>query len=344
MRGLSKLTSFRRFTVFFLSIYQLFLLLRPSSGLIEAPDGSVCFNNCSGHGDCIDYSCHCHEGYDGDDCSVSFALTPDDVIPILSVGDYLLSKKNFTQTISKHRLLLVGFSSQTCHKCIAAENEYQKVVPYLSKVQLKFARADAVTLNRFITDLDLPQLPALVLYKKQQAIVYRGAQSAEAIEAFVKKQVGPPVVQLKRPRDVEDFLASRNDPGLSLSTSVVVGFFSEHEDVEEDDYEDFIDAAKQLQGNADIYVGVVTSKSTCDHFKISKHIDRTPSMLMVDSEGAPQSVNLDEFYGDKLNIKDWIVQHSIPVVGKLTGNNFPMYEKLNLPMLLMFLDLGTTIL
>lgn len=39
--------------------------------LQEAPDGSVCFNGCNNHGDCVDYSCHCHVGYTGDDCGVS---------------------------------------------------------------------------------------------------------------------------------------------------------------------------------------------------------------------------------------------------------------------------------
>ena len=42
-----------------------------SWGLQEAPDGSVCFNGCNGHGECIDYSCHCHIGYTGDDCGIS---------------------------------------------------------------------------------------------------------------------------------------------------------------------------------------------------------------------------------------------------------------------------------
>lgn len=30
---------------------------------------SVCFNNCSGRGRCVDYACECDVGYDGDDCS-----------------------------------------------------------------------------------------------------------------------------------------------------------------------------------------------------------------------------------------------------------------------------------
>jgi Thioredoxin-like domain len=40
-----------------------------------------------------------------------------------------------------------------------------------------------------------------------------------------------------------------------------------------------------------------------------------------------------------LNIKDWVLQNAIPLVGRLTGNNFPLYNKLNLPMLMMFLNL-----
>lgn len=30
---------------------------------------SVCFNNCSGRGRCVDYACECDVGCDGDDCS-----------------------------------------------------------------------------------------------------------------------------------------------------------------------------------------------------------------------------------------------------------------------------------
>lgn len=73
----------------------IFSLLKLCYSIIEAPDGSgilflfyfylslilfyflflflflVCFNGCSGHGDCRDYSCYCWTGYHGDDCSVS---------------------------------------------------------------------------------------------------------------------------------------------------------------------------------------------------------------------------------------------------------------------------------
>lgn len=49
----------------------------PSAGSLEgtvSPEAainsqSVCFNNCSGRGRCVDYACECDVGYDGDDCS-----------------------------------------------------------------------------------------------------------------------------------------------------------------------------------------------------------------------------------------------------------------------------------
>jgi hypothetical protein len=62
-------------------------LLQLLVGIQEAPDGSVCFNACSGHGDCRDYTCYCHTGYDGDDCSHTFGDT-EHMVPILTVGDY----------------------------------------------------------------------------------------------------------------------------------------------------------------------------------------------------------------------------------------------------------------
>ena len=69
-----------------------------------------------------------------------------------------------------------------------------------------------------------------------------------------------------------------------------------------------MEAAEQLQMYADIYIGLVTARKTSNWFKTEKHIDRTPSLYLLDQENIGRSINLDEFYGDKLNIKDWILQ------------------------------------
>jgi hypothetical protein len=52
----------------------------------------------------------------------------------------------------------------------------------------------------------------------------------------------------------------------------------------------------------------------------------------------PKSENLNELF-DKGGIKGWITMNAIPLVGKLTGLNFRLYEKLPRAMIMLFLDL-----
>lgn len=82
----------------------------------------ICFNGCSGHGTCRDFMCTCDPGWDGDDCS--HALTSSsEIVPILTAGHFNVTAKNLTAAARKLSLMLVGFSSRTCHKCIAAERQ-----------------------------------------------------------------------------------------------------------------------------------------------------------------------------------------------------------------------------
>ena len=124
----------------------------------------------------------------------------------------------------------------------------------------------------------------------------------------MKKQVSSPSIILKRKEDVDSYLESRSDSKYTLSTVMVIGFFSEHEDIEEDDYEDFTIAAEELQIYPDIYIAHVTSKAVSSWYKTQKVIDRTPSLYLMNVEGVVHTINLDEFYGEKMNIKDWILR------------------------------------
>ena len=63
------------------------------------------------------------------------------VIPIMSVGDFNLTKKGFSKALKKHSTILVGFTSPGCLKCIRAELEYVKVHEILQgkKVPIVYA-------------------------------------------------------------------------------------------------------------------------------------------------------------------------------------------------------------
>lgn len=143
------------------------LLARPATSFVkEAPDGSVCFNNCNEHGDCVDYSCHCWPGYHGDDCASTFVTEGQRVVPILSAGHYNLTRKNFTSGVIKNKLILVGFSAYSCHRCIVVESEYEKITDALTLVGVPFARADVNQMKSIALEHEASELPALVLFQK----------------------------------------------------------------------------------------------------------------------------------------------------------------------------------
>ena len=323
-------------------------------------EDSVCFNNCSGHGTCSDYACTCFVGYSGDDCRYSFlpsSALEGTVIPILGAGHYNLTKQNASTVISKSSTLLVGFSSHACHKCIAYEPEYANLTILLDSLatenaafRVPFARFD-VNLNKQIaTQYGAQDLPCVIFFRKGKASPYRGPHSASGIFRFVNKQLRSKVTRLSSVEDVHLFMNASTPQWLAAGAKseafppiLIVGFFSAHGDIEEDEYEDFSVAASQLQAKEDVFFGEVVRKDVSKVFKSEKKlIDRTPALVLVNQDsGLIRSLNLDDFYDNKVGgLTEWIAQNSIPLVGHLTGNNFQLYESIGRPMLMMFLDLS----
>mgnify|MGYP003385852118 FL=1 len=309
------------------------------SKLQETADGSVCANQCSGHGNCIDYHCKCYTGYHGDSCAVTFG-DESNLIPILSAGHFNITRKNYTST-------LVGFSSYTCFKCIQAEPEYEILSKELAamKIPIPFGRMNVDKAKSIANEHGINELPRLIYFKKQKPIPYHGYTDARSVVEFIRKVTGSPFKILHSIEDVDSFITSRvanlDEAPISLSKVVVIGFFSEYEDVEEDDYSDFVDTAKQLQDKEDIYFGVVIDADVSEYYKSTmKIIDRTPSVYAVGESGLPYSINLDEFVDYSLGLSEWIISKSVPLVGQITPHNFQMYNKINKPMLMLFLDLS----
>jgi hypothetical protein len=135
--------------------------------------------------------------------------------------------------------------------------------------------------------------------------------------SYVKKQLAPAVLPLKSVAEVLAFVddsssshdpTSNGDDGSSKASSVdihaakgatrVVGFFSDKESMEEDEYNEFMEAVKSLQSRFDVIVGVVTDEDVVTAFKgparkAEKYdwIDRSPS-LVVQRLGIRRCVNV----------------------------------------------------
>ncbi|CAM9425490.1 unnamed protein product [Ectocarpus sp. 12 AP-2014] len=314
---------------------------------------SVCFNNCSGHGRCIDYTCECDAGYDGDDCSFCFIDGGDTVLPILSVGDVNLTSSNFRTTLHDAGSLLVVATSPSCHRCIHLETEYQSASAELQGKGIVLGRVNAdaerALLSRILGGVEAAaqHLPVILLWtetrKSRKALLYDGAHERHAIVEYVRKQLEPPAKRLPTITAVENFVKDPQFGALGTAPSeavTVVGFFSGAGEMEEDELEDFMEAATDLKPRSDVYFGFVDDEVVCGHFKKLGWIQRaSEAVLTRPGLSRASSLTLWAILEDNLSIQDWVVRESLPLVGRLSNANFAQYERTHLPMLIMFLEL-----
>lgn len=95
-------------------------------------DGTACYNACSGHGECKQFTCYCDPGYHGEDCHVTFV---DDPVPVLTPGHFNVTAKSHRGHVSKtvgHKsgsasVLVLGYSALSCARCGAFEPAYANV-------------------------------------------------------------------------------------------------------------------------------------------------------------------------------------------------------------------------
>lgn len=306
----------------------------------EVAEDSVCFNKCSGHGTCKDFSCDCFPGWAGEDCNVR--LTREEVVvPILSAGHINVTINTIHSTIQSYKHLVIGFSSLHCRACFAVEAEYKKLAEYLAEKNVMFARANADEMKSMCSKLGVRNLPALVVFHSKLPHLYRGVHSYEHFKRYIEKTViEPPLKVLETIESVNQFKTfTAINEGAQINSVHVIGFFSDAKVTEEDEYEEFKELAQSLQSSEEIYFAVVARSNVSAYFKTKKLIDRTPSLLVITAEGFEDTISFDEIEL-KEGIREWIEAKTVPLVGRLEENNFIFYEKLNRPMLLLFLDLS----
>ena len=274
---------------------------------------------------------------------------------------------------------LVGISSRSCHKCIRAENVYASMGEDLEAMGVPLLRMDVGDpalrhlgekwgLNSAAGDL-----PAMLLFRRGQLhATYAGAKTAAAMLAYVRKQLRPePFVPLgSREAAVSFLLGGGEMEHVGVVSTAVVAVFADAGGVEEDEYEEFLEAAEALRSRHDVYVGLVTAPAAVAAMKAG-FVDRSPSLVLRRSsarggeatfgggagagsggrvvaaagadgvEGALVATfeELSWAEQDEASVVGWVSRNALPSLGRLSPANFKMYERLRLPMLLLFLDL-----
>ncbi|XP_071694567.1 protein disulfide-isomerase-like [Rutidosis leptorrhynchoides] len=136
-----------------------------------------------------------------------------------------LDQSNFTQTITKHDLILVDFYAPWCGHCKKLEPELEKAASILRTndppITLAKVNCDDEKNKDLATEYDIKGYPTLKVIRDKGNTIkdYKGPRDAEGIVSYLKKLTGPASIKIESAED-----GSRLIDGDNI---VIVGIFPE---------------------------------------------------------------------------------------------------------------------
>lgn len=157
-----------------------------------------------------------------------------------------LDHSNFSETVSKHKFIVVEFYAPWCGHCKNLAPEYEKAASVLSShdppVALAKVDANAEENKGLAQQYEIQGFPTIKIFKNGGEVVqdYKGPREADGIVEFLKKQVGPASFEIKTPEDAGSLIDDKK--------VIVVGIFSKFSGEE---YENFTILADKLRADYD---------------------------------------------------------------------------------------------
>eukprot|EP00826_Nyctotherus_ovalis_P057043 TRINITY_DN7792_c0_g4_i1.p2 TRINITY_DN7792_c0_g4~~TRINITY_DN7792_c0_g4_i1.p2 ORF type:complete len:153 (-),score=42.75 TRINITY_DN7792_c0_g4_i1:1043-1501(-) len=109
-----------------------------------------------------------------------------------------LTEASFHAFIQENPVAMVNFFAPGCRHCKALRPEYKKAAELAKErnVDAAFGNIDAVSQAAVAEKYDVDEYPTLKLFLDSTPIDYEGEREAEAILAFIKKEMGPSLVEI----------------------------------------------------------------------------------------------------------------------------------------------------
>ncbi|XP_009351078.2 protein disulfide-isomerase [Pyrus x bretschneideri] len=136
-----------------------------------------------------------------------------------------LDSSNFADTVGKHDFIVVEFYAPWCGHCKKLAPEYEKAASILSKndppVILAKVDANEEANKGLASDYEVKGFPTIKILRNGGKTIqeYKGPREAEGIVEYLKKQSGPPSVEIKTTDDATTLVGDKK--------IVVVGVFKE---------------------------------------------------------------------------------------------------------------------
>ncbi|GLT49837.1 hypothetical protein SLA2020_233670 [Shorea laevis] len=155
-----------------------------------------------------------------------------------------LDHSNFSDTVSKHKFIVVEFYAPWCGHCKKLAPEYEKAASKLSSHDppIVLAKVDAnEEANKDIANqYEVKGYPTVKILRNEGKVIqeYKGPRDADGIVDYLKKQSGPPSAEIKSAEDASSLIEDKK--------IVIVGLFPKFSGEE---FENYIAFAEKLRSD-----------------------------------------------------------------------------------------------
>lgn len=201
----------------------------------------------------------------------------------------VMAGKDFDKHLQDHRQTLVKFFAPWCGHCKKLAPDYEAAAGTLKERNVPLVRIDATEEKELASKYGVRGFPTLMWFEDGKATDYDGARTADGIVEWVVSMLGPPVVEA-----AQEPVPSPERPSVVLHGSSLL--------------DQYWEAAKENRRKASWYY----VKS-----------DSGPKISLLHKGEDP--VELTSDLDDKAAIVAFLVDHIMPLFGKLDSDTFDKY-------------------
>ncbi|KAK1260716.1 Protein disulfide isomerase-like 1-4 [Acorus gramineus] len=219
----------------------------------------------------------------------------------------VLTEKNFSGFIEKNRHVLVEFYAPWCGHCQALAPEYAAAATALKGEEVSLAKVDASEEGELAQKYEIQGFPTVLFFIDGVHKPYPGQRNKEAIVTWIKKKIGPSIINITTTEDAEKILTAENKLVLGFLDSLVGPDSQE------------LSAASKLEEDVTFYQ--TTSSDVAQLFHIDAKAKR-PLLVLLKRE--TEKINFFDGKFDRAEIADFVFSNKLPLVTTFTRESAPL--------------------
>lgn len=216
----------------------------------------------------------------------------------------VLTEENFEDFIESNKYVMVEFYAPWCGHCKSLAPEYAAAATELKSFEdekVVLAKVDATKESELAEKYQVEGFPTVYFFVDGEHKSYPGPPSKNAIVTWIKKKIGPGVVNITTVEDAENILTSED--------KVVLAFLNSLMGPESDE----LAAASRIQDDVNFYQTINPEVAKLFHLEPNP---KRPSLVLL--KKVPEKVTTFDGQFSKPDIAEFVSKNKLPLVTTFT--------------------------